>query len=144
MRAFEGSLLGNLVKSSLKALTANSDYSSILARKQNLFGITERADNIRLKALSKGIDSLPRRNPEELAQVLFKFYQLFLSWRHLHPFYGPLVSQQYFSDIFLWECMSEFVWSYLALVFEWIKSIMFRISKYVCSFKATGKRCFGS
>lgn len=65
MRAFEGSLLGNLGKLSLKALTANSDYSSILARKQNLFGITERADNIRLKELSKGIDSLPRRNPGE-------------------------------------------------------------------------------
>ena len=64
-RASEGDHLGNLGKSSLKALTANSEYSSISAEKRNLFEITEKVDNIRLKELSKGINSFSQRSSQE-------------------------------------------------------------------------------
>ena len=65
IRAFEGDHLGNLGKSQLKALTANSEYSSILAEKRNLFEITEKVDKIRLKELSKGINSFSQRSSRE-------------------------------------------------------------------------------
>ena len=64
-RASEGDHLGNLRKSPLKALTVNSEYSSISAEKRNLFGITERVDNVRLKELSKGINSFSQRSSRE-------------------------------------------------------------------------------
>ena len=110
----------------LKALTANSEYPSVIAKNQNLFGVTGKLITFDEKNYQKELTLSPNRAQENPAQVLYKFYQFYLSWRQPHCFY-----------VFLWECISGFVRSYLALVSECIKIHDFRISESVLPFKAS-------
>lgn len=120
--AFEGDHLGKLGKSPLKALTVNSKYSSISAEKRNLFGITERVDNIRLKELSKGINS----TRTELTRTLPRCFLNSISFIWAEVTCIPFIDYEFSAILFTFFCgsiyMSRFVRSYLALVVECIKT----------------------
>ena len=65
--------LGSSWKSPLKALFSTSKSSSMLAEKQNLLGLTERGDNVRLKVLLKETVFSSRCNPGVLGPGIVWF-----------------------------------------------------------------------
>ena len=83
-----GNLLGSSGNFLLKSFSANLEFSSILAEKQNLFGLTERGGTIRLKEWS--------RETSFLSQCTSSLYHL---WSPAEPYLDALCNSRFLFEL---------------------------------------------